>query len=81
MKKRYSEAYEIIDDLILPEVVRGRPPLDDTQWIDAAREGRRSGRFRSRNHAARELSKDAKGASPDANQKRFNIKFKNAGID
>jgi hypothetical protein len=64
-----------------PKPRRGRRPNDDRQWIDLAKEGLRTGKYKTRNHAARVLSKDAKGACPESTQRRLNDKFKKEGID
>jgi hypothetical protein len=81
MKHRRSETYAIMSGVIFPEAVRGRPVEDDSQLIDRAQEGRRTGKYSSRNHAAKQLSQYAKGASPEAINRRLNRKFKAAGID
>jgi hypothetical protein len=81
MKTRRDETFEVLDDVILPEAVRGRPRTNDAELIDLARKGRASGKYTSRNHAARELAKDAEGNSRVAKERRLNSKFKRAGID
>jgi hypothetical protein len=78
MNRRPSKTYEIISNAIFPEAVKGRPVKDDSQLLARAKEGLRTGKYLSRNHAAVELSKDAKGASPEAIRRRLNRKFKNA---
>ena len=81
MKRSYDQEYKIIHGVVLPEANRGRPIEDDGQLIDRAKEGRKTGKYQSRNHAAVELSNDAKGASDEAKKKRLNRKFKAANID
>jgi hypothetical protein len=81
MPQRRHESYEILDDVVLPEAIRGRPRINDSHLIYLAQKGRASGKYTSRNHAARDLSKHAEGNSIEANQKRLNVKFKEAGID
>jgi hypothetical protein len=80
-KRSYNQAYEILSGVLLPEAKRGRPMENDDQLVARAKEGRRTNEYRSRNHAAVELSKDAKGASAGAKIKRLNRKFKTANID
>lgn len=73
-------AFEIRSDIPRPRPNRGPITIDDAEWIAAAYEGIRSGKFRSRNDAAVKLAKLAKGHSESANVKRLNRKLKDAGI-